>query len=113
MFRFLIPTTLSLLFVVAAWGQTTKDVKNIKGWPQWRGPNRDAVSTDTGLLKEWPKDGPKLLWETNGLGKGYSSIVLAGGKGTAKEKFAALEKAGVRTVRSLADLGEAMATALK
>ena len=29
-------------------------------WPQWRGPNRDGKSSDTGLLKEWPEDGPKL-----------------------------------------------------
>ncbi len=27
-------------------------------WPQWRGPNRDGISKETGLLKEWPKDGP-------------------------------------------------------
>ena len=29
-------------------------------WPQWRGPNRDGVSQETGLLQEWPKEGPKL-----------------------------------------------------
>ena len=31
-------------------------------WPQWRGPRRDGVSQETGLLKEWPRGGPKLLW---------------------------------------------------
>src|SRR4051812_47288887 len=31
-------------------------------WPQWRGPNRDGVSTETGLLETWPEAGPKVLW---------------------------------------------------
>jgi len=43
---------------------------------------------------------------------GHAGAIISGGKGTATEKFAALEKAGVRTVRSLADLGETMAKAL-
>src|SRR6476619_6888226 len=45
-------------------------------WPQWRGPNRDGHSADTGLLQEWPKAGPTLLWKTNGLGGGYSSVAV-------------------------------------
>src|SRR4051812_40208398 len=49
-------------------------------WPQWRGPNRDAVSTETGLLAEWPDKGPPLLWEAKGLGGGFSSVAVAGGK---------------------------------
>lgn len=49
-------------------------------WPQWRGPNRDGVSTETGLLTEWPKDGPKLLWEAKGAGRGYASLAIGGGK---------------------------------
>jgi outer membrane protein assembly factor BamB len=47
-------------------------------WPQWRGPNRDAVSAETGLLKEWPKEGPTLLWKMEGLGKGFSSVSIVG-----------------------------------
>ncbi len=46
-------------------------------WPQWRGPNRDGVSTEKGLLDKWPEDGPKLLWKTTGLGAGYSSVSVA------------------------------------
>jgi outer membrane protein assembly factor BamB len=49
-------------------------------WPQWRGPNRDGICTETGLLKSWPEGGPKLVWELTGLGKGYSSLAIADGK---------------------------------
>lgn len=45
-------------------------------WPQWRGPDRDGLCKETGLLKEWPKDGPKLLWEITGLGAGYSTVSI-------------------------------------
>jgi outer membrane protein assembly factor BamB len=47
-------------------------------WPQWRGPNRDGVSTETGLLKEWPSNGPPFLWLARGIGSGYSSVSIAG-----------------------------------
>lgn len=47
-------------------------------WPQWRGPNRDGLSKETGLLKEWPKGGPKLLWENREVGSGYSSVAVVG-----------------------------------
>jgi outer membrane protein assembly factor BamB len=50
------------------------------GWPQWRGPNRDGVSTETGLLKSWPEEGPKLLWQVDGVGKGMASVAISGGK---------------------------------
>src|SRR5687767_4815521 len=49
-------------------------------WPQWRGPKRDGHSTETALLQQWPPDGPPLLWKTNGLGAGYSSVSVAAGK---------------------------------
>jgi outer membrane protein assembly factor BamB len=49
-------------------------------WPQWRGPNRDAVSTETGLLKDWPDDGPPLRWTSKGLGRGMSSVSIADGR---------------------------------
>ena len=47
-------------------------------WPQWHGSNRDNLSAETGLLKEWPGSGPKLLWTARGLGHGYGSISVAG-----------------------------------
>ena len=49
-------------------------------WPQWRGPDREAVSKETGLLKEWPEGGPALLWEMRGLGRGYSSVSIVGNR---------------------------------
>ncbi len=49
-------------------------------WPQWRGPNRDNVSTETGLLKQWPDGGPPLLWKVVGLGEGIASVSIAGGR---------------------------------
>jgi outer membrane protein assembly factor BamB len=49
-------------------------------WPQWRGPNRDGISEETGLLDRWPDKGPRELWRTRGLGKGYASVSIAGGK---------------------------------
>src|SRR5215211_3740460 len=49
-------------------------------WPQWRGPNRDGVSKDTGLLKQWPAEGPPLAWKAAGAGRGYSSFSVSNGK---------------------------------
>jgi outer membrane protein assembly factor BamB len=47
-------------------------------WPQWRGPARTAVSSETGLLSSWPAEGPKLLWRVADLGAGYSTPAVAG-----------------------------------
>ena len=55
-------------------------------WPQWRGPQRDAICTETGLLREWPKGGPALLWDTKkvnkapSVGVGRSSLAIVDGK---------------------------------
>jgi outer membrane protein assembly factor BamB len=49
-------------------------------WPQWRGPNRDGHSKETGLLKEWPKDGPRLIWQVKDLGAGYSTPSVVAGR---------------------------------
>ena len=49
-------------------------------WPQWRGPDRSGVSKETGLLKQWPAGGPKLLWQVNNLGDGYSTPVVVGSR---------------------------------
>jgi outer membrane protein assembly factor BamB len=49
-------------------------------WPQWRGVNRDGISKETGLLKEWPAEGPPLVWKATGAGRGYSSFSVANGR---------------------------------
>jgi outer membrane protein assembly factor BamB len=49
-------------------------------WPQWQGPNRNAMSKETGLLKEWPKDGPPLAWRVGDLGGGFSAPSIAAGR---------------------------------
>ena len=49
-------------------------------WPSWLGPNHDGKSLDTGLLKKWPAAGPKLLWKAENIGRGFSSVAVAGGK---------------------------------
>jgi outer membrane protein assembly factor BamB len=47
-------------------------------WPQWRGPERNGISRESGLLKQWPAGGPKLLWQVNDIGDGYSTPVVVG-----------------------------------
>lgn len=48
-------------------------------WPQWRGPARDAVSHETGLLTRWPASGPPILWKVRG-GEGFSSLAISEGR---------------------------------
>jgi outer membrane protein assembly factor BamB len=49
-------------------------------WPQWRGPHRDGLSRETGLLQTWGPSGPPLAWKAAGLGVGFSSVAVAGGR---------------------------------
>jgi outer membrane protein assembly factor BamB len=49
-------------------------------WPQFRGPNRDDISKETGLLKQWPADGPAKVWSYTQAGSGYSGFSVVGGK---------------------------------
>lgn len=47
-------------------------------WPQWRGPRRDGISAETGLMQSWPEGGPRLLWKVSGIGRGFSSPIVVG-----------------------------------
>src|SRR5271157_2751487 len=49
-------------------------------WPQWRGLQRNGVSAETGLLKEWPKGGPRLVWQGKDIGDGYSTPSVVGNR---------------------------------
>lgn len=49
-------------------------------WPGWRGANRDGICIEKGLLKEWPAEGPNLLWNMKGVGTGYSSVSIVGNR---------------------------------
>ncbi len=49
-------------------------------WPEFHGPGRTNISSDTGLMKEWPEGGPPLLWRFHGCGRGYSGVSIAEGR---------------------------------
>lgn len=68
--------TMAGLTTVSAVAQTP----HAGNWPQWQGPNRDAISPEKGLLKSWPAGGPKLVWRATGLGGGNSTPSVAGGR---------------------------------
>jgi outer membrane protein assembly factor BamB len=72
-----IRTALGFVLILFCYSQLTAQNSD---WPQWRGPNRDGVSKETGLLKQWPTEGPPLLWKAVGAGTGYSSLAIAGGR---------------------------------
>ena len=48
-------------------------------WPNWRGPNHNGISNETGWLTTWPEAGPKVLWEKT-LGTGFASMTIADGR---------------------------------
>jgi outer membrane protein assembly factor BamB len=69
-----VATLVSTLYIAAAAQVAPGD------WPQWRGPNRDGISKESGLLKQWAPEGPPLVWKASGAGGGYSSFAVAGGR---------------------------------
>ena len=79
---------LGLCLSLPAAGQSKKEPLPAGDWPHWRGPHFDGVSRETGLLKEWPQGGPRVLWKVK-LSGGYSSVAVAAGRlytHTAKDK---------------------------
>src|SRR2546426_3581917 len=68
---------LALVCVACLWGCSASATPD---WPQWRGPHRDGISPDTGLLTEWPAGGPPLAWKANGIGRGFSTVSISSSK---------------------------------
>lgn len=68
---------LRLLFTLIA---PSLIVLSAADWQQWRGPDRDGISKETGLLQRWPEGGPPLVWKVTGLGEGFASIAVANGR---------------------------------
>ena len=68
---------LTLVFA-AALTTVTAGQSSVTGadWPQWQGPDRTGLSSETGLLKQWPASGPPLVWSVSSLGVGYGSISI-------------------------------------
>lgn len=66
------------LAATGAWPISSAPTARADDWPGWRGPSRDGISRETGLLGEWPAEGPKLLWQTKDLGKGYGAPTVVG-----------------------------------
>jgi len=75
-----ITAALCLCFSAAFVSSSNSTATSNADWPQWRGPERDGISRDTGLLKQWPAGGPKLLWQVNDIGDGYSTPVVVGSR---------------------------------
>jgi outer membrane protein assembly factor BamB len=65
------------LIPTAVFAQSSRSAA-VHDWPQWHGPDRTNISKETGLLKQWPSGGPKLLWTSRGLGSGYGSPAIKG-----------------------------------
>ena len=61
-------------------GEKDREQPTAEGWPAFLGPDGQNRSADTGLLKEWPSNGPRLLWTARNLGEGYSSVCVVEGK---------------------------------
>ena len=70
-----------LLLLLAGAGLLTRSAAQVESeWPQWRGPNRDGISSESGLLTEWPAEGPPLVWKINNAAQGYSSLAVSQGR---------------------------------
>lgn len=69
---------LPALLFLSSWAPFS--ATSAQDWPQWRGPDRNDISPETGLLKTWPEGGPTRLWLNQNAGKGYAGLAIANGR---------------------------------
>ncbi len=71
--------TLRRLFALSVLAVSFGSISLASDWPQWRGPQRNGISTETGWLDQWPANGPAIAWKAK-VGLGFSSFVIAQGR---------------------------------
>jgi outer membrane protein assembly factor BamB len=71
---------MKVLIVAAVVIVSSSMVGHGEDWPRWRGPDRTGTSTETGLLQQWPKDGPPLAWKISEIGEGMGGVAVSGGR---------------------------------
>jgi hypothetical protein len=69
-----------IVAVLAGWAAIPGLRATAADWPQWQGPERNAISRERGLLQQWPKEGPPLAWKITGLGGGPSTPSIGAGR---------------------------------
>jgi outer membrane protein assembly factor BamB len=72
-------TVLVLVFAVLLMAAASCSTALAADWPNWRGPNYDGISNETGWLSSWPAAGPKILWEAS-IGTGFASMAVSNGR---------------------------------
>src|SRR6185436_14191939 len=101
LFSFALFCTFALLTMTV--GNTAPEAE----WPQWRGPLRNGLSSETGLLKQWTEKGPAVTWSNTNLGEGYGSVAVRGdriyvqGTSDAKSTVFCLSRANGKTIWSV------------
>jgi outer membrane protein assembly factor BamB len=79
--KWFIPAGLVAALSLCSWAAFAGDTeKTAADWPQWRGPHRDGVDEEKGLLQHWGPKGPPLAWQASGLGEGLASVAIADGR---------------------------------
>ena len=71
-------TAIAILFCLPLSAASTSPSAASADWPQWRGPDRNGIAKETGLLKAWPAAGPTVVWSIANIGEGYGSISIKG-----------------------------------